>query len=63
MSTFGSSHSICDFFAVLLDFLIWELKPRHIAYKQALKDFLSVGGLEETSLSLCGEEKNGLGFR
>ena len=35
----------------------------HIAYKQALIDFLSVGGLEETSLSLCGEEKNGLGFR
>ena len=30
---------------------------------QALIDFLSAGGLEETSLSLCGEEKNGLGFR
>ena len=31
--------------------------------KQALIDFISAGGLEETSLSLCGEEKNGLGFR
>ena len=43
-------------------FVIWEPTLRSICI-QALIDFLSAGGLEETSLSLCGEEKNGLGFR